>query len=282
MTARVAAPAPATTSARRARSRVGPRRPRHLVAWLFVTAVVAFLFVPLAVVVVFSFNDIPRLSLPITGMSLRWYEQAYGDPEVRQALQRSVVAAILTALVAAPLGILAALGLRALSDRWRTSAMAVLLLPIAVPGLLFAVGLAVYWRGWLGLPYSLGAAVLGHILLALPFVILTMNAAVSTFRFSLLEAARDLGASPWRAFRDVLFPLIRPAVEGAALLSAAISLDEFIVTLFVGGRETTLPVLLWGRVQRSMDPSLNALATTLLVATTILALLAARRASVRL
>jgi ABC-type spermidine/putrescine transport system permease subunit II len=252
------------------------------VAWLFVAAVLVFLFAPLVVVVVFSFNDIPRLSLPITGLSLRWYEQAYGDPEVRQALQRSLVAAVLTALVAAPLGILAALGLRALSDRWRTTAMAVLLLPIAVPGLLFAVGLAVYWRGWLGLPYSLGAAVLGHILLALPFVILTMNAAVSTFRFSLLEAARDLGASPWRSFRDVLFPLIRPAVEGAALLSAAISLDEFIVTLFVGGRETTLPVLLWGRVQRSMDPSLNALATTLLVATTMLALLAARRASVRL
>jgi ABC-type spermidine/putrescine transport system permease subunit II len=124
--------------------------------------------------------------------------------------------------------------------------------------------------------------VLGHILLALPFVILTLNAAVAHFRFSLLEAARDLGASPWQAFRTVLFPLIRPAVEGAALLSAAISLDEFIVTLFVGGRDTTLPVLIWGRVQRSVDPSLNALATTLLAATTILALLAARRTAVRL
>jgi ABC-type spermidine/putrescine transport system permease subunit II len=244
--------------------------------------VLAFLFLPLVVVVAFSFNDIPRLSLPITGLSLRWYEQAYTDPEVRQALQRSLVAAGLTALIAAPLGILAALGLRALSERWRTTTMGFLLLPIAVPGLLFAVGLAIYWRGVLGLPYSLSVAVLGHILLALPFVILTMNAAVSHFRFSLLEAATDLGASPWRTFRDILFPLIRPAVEGAALLSAAISLDEFIVTVFVGGRETTLPVLLWGRVQRSVDPSLNALATTLLVATTFLALLAARRTAVRL
>ena len=255
---------------------------RHWSAWLFVGAVLVFLFAPLAVVIVFSLNSIPRLSLPISGLSLRWYEQAFGDPEVRQALQRSLMAAVITALVAGPLGVLAALGLRALSERWRTTAMTILLLPVAVPGLLFAVGLAIYWRGALGLPYSLGVAVLGHILLALPFVILTMNAAVSHFRFSLLDAARDLGATPWQSFRDVLFPLIRPAVEGAALLSAAISLDEFIVTLFVGGRETTLPVLLWGRVQRSMDPSLNALATTLLAGTTILALLAARRSAVRL
>jgi spermidine/putrescine transport system permease protein len=195
---------------------------------------------------------------------------------------RSLLAALVTALVAAPIGVLAALGLRALSERARTAMLGALLLPIAVPGLLLAVALAIYWSGALGQRYSLWAAILGHILIALPFVILTMNAAVANFRFSLLEAARDLGAGPWRTFRDILFPLIRPAVEGAALLAAAISLDEFIITLFVGGRDTTLPVLIWGRVQRSVDPSLNALATTLLIATTVLALLAARRTAVRL
>jgi ABC-type spermidine/putrescine transport system permease subunit II len=247
-----------------------------------VAAVLVFLFAPLVVVVAFSFHSIPRMSLPISGLSLRWYEELWGDPEVRQALQRSLVAALITAFVAGPLGILAALGLRAVGERARNTLMGALLLPIAVPGLLLAIALAVYWNGVLGQRYSLWAAVLGHILLALPFVILTLNAAVAHFRFSLLEAARDLGASPWQAFRTVLFPLIRPAVEGAALLSAAISLDEFIVTLFVGGRDTTLPVLIWGRVQRSVDPSLNALATTLLAATTILALLAARRTAVRL
>jgi spermidine/putrescine transport system permease protein len=109
-----------------------------------------------------------------------------------------------------------------------------------------------------------------------------MNAAVTNFRFSLLEASRDLGATPWQTLRTILLPLIRPAIIGSALLAAAVSIDEFIVTLFVGGRDTTLPVLIWGRVQRSVDPSLNALASTLLVATTILALLAARRTQVRL
>jgi spermidine/putrescine transport system permease protein len=267
------------------RAGIPVRRRRTRRPWLaaaFVIGVMAFLFAPLIVVVAFSFNSIPRMSLPLAGISLRWYEELWGDPEVRQALTRSLIAAVVTALIAAPLGMLAALGLRALSERLRTVVLGAMLLPIVVPGLLLAVSLAIYWNGLLGQRYSLSAAIIGHVLLALPFVILTLNAAVSSFRFSLLDAARDLGASPWQAFRDVLLPLIRPAVEGAALLAAAISLDEFIVTLFVGGRDTTLPVLIWGRVQRSVDPSLNALATTLLVGTTILALLAARRTAVRL
>lgn len=264
---------------------IRPRRRRQRRPWaagLFVAAVMLFLFAPLLVVVVFSFNSIPRMSLPLAGLSLQWYQGLVDDPEVRQALTRSLVAAAITALIAGPLGVMAALGLRALSERLRTIVLGAMLLPIVVPGLLLAVALAIYWNGLLGQRYSLTVAIAGHVLLALPFVILTMNAAVSSFRFSLLDAARDLGAGPWAAFRDILFPLIRPAVEGAALLAAAISLDEFIITLFVGGRDTTLPVLMWGRVQRSVDPSLNALATTLLVATTILALLAARRTSVKL
>jgi spermidine/putrescine transport system permease protein len=258
------------------------RRGRPWAPALFVALVLAFLFAPLIVVVAFSFNSIPRMSLPLAGLSTRWYEQLIADPEVRQALWRSVIAAVVTALVAGPLGVMAALGLHSLSERLRTVVLGAMLLPIAVPGLLLAVALAIYWNGLLTQRYSLWAAILGHILLALPFVILTLNAAVANFRFSLLDAARDLGATPWAAFRDVLFPLIRPAVEGACLLAAAISIDEFIVTLFIGGRDTTLPVLIWGRVQRSVDPSLNALATTLLVATTILALLAARRTTVKL
>jgi spermidine/putrescine transport system permease protein len=257
-------------------------RRRPWAAGLFMALVLAFLFAPLIVVIVFSFHSIPRMSLPLAGLSLRWYEGLVNDPEVRQALTRTVIAACVTALVAGPLGVLAALGLRALSERARNVVLAATLLPIAVPGLLLAIALAIYWHGALGLGYSLGAAIIGHILLALPFVILTMNAAVTNFRFSLLEASRDLGATPWQTLRTILLPLIRPAIIGSALLAAAVSIDEFIVTLFVGGRDTTLPVLIWGRVQRSVDPSLNALASTLLVATTILALLAARRTQVRL
>lgn len=244
--------------------------------------VIAFLFAPLVIVIVFSFHDTPRMSLPLTGLSVRWYEEIIADAEVRQALTRSVIAALITALVAGPLGVMAALGLRALPERPRALLMTVVLVPIAVPGLLLGVGLAIYFRGALGMRFSLGIAILGHILLALPFVILTMSAAVSNFRFSLLEAARDLGASPFQAFRSVMLPLIRPALEGSMLLAAAVSIDEFIITLFTAGRDVTLPVLVWGRVQRGVDPSLNALATMLIITTTVLALLAARRTTLKL
>jgi len=276
-----------TAPALAAPARVTSRRPRRLLPrrlWpaLFVGIVIVFLFAPIVVVVVFAFNEIPRMALPITGLSTRWFEEVYADPQVRQALSRSVIAAIITALIAGPLGVAAAIGLHAVSERMRHVLLGAVLLPIAVPGLLLAIGLAMYYRGALDMRGSLGAAIVGHILLALPFVILTMNAAVTNFRFSLLEAARDLGATGFSAFRTVMLPLIRPALEGAMLLAAAISVDEFIITLFTAGREMTLPVLIWGRIQRSVDPSLNALATTLIVATTILALLAARRATVKL
>jgi ABC-type spermidine/putrescine transport system permease subunit II len=176
----------------------------------------------------------------------------------------------------------AALGLQRLSARSRSTLLTAIQLPIAVPGLLLAIALAIYYRQVLGVGFSLWAAIGGHILIALPFVVLVMDAAVANFRASLLEAARDLGASPLRAFWTITFPLIRPAVEGAMLLSVAISVDEFIVTLFTVGRDTTLPMLIWSRVQRSVDPGINALATILLVVTTVFALLAARRTAVKL
>ena len=106
---------------------------------------------------------------------------------------------------------------------------------------------------------------IGHILVGLPFVILTMNARLETFDFTILDAARDLGASPWRTFRDITFPLIRPTVLGAALLAMALSLDEFVVTWFNIGNSQTLPVLIWGLLRRGIDPSINALASVVLV-----------------
>ncbi len=121
---------------------------------------------------------------------------------------------------------------------------------------------------------------IGHILVALPFVILTLNARLETFDFSVLEAARDLGASPWRTFRDITLPLIRPSVIGAALLAMALSIDEFVVTWFTIGNQLSLPVLIWGLMRRGIDPTVNALATvvlTSLVAFVVLSGLATRR-----
>ena len=135
---------------------------------------------------------------------------------------------------------------------------------MAVPVLVLGVALAVLFTN-LGRPPSLLNAAVGHIVVALPFVILTVNARLETFDFSTLEAARDPGASPLRTFQDVTFPLIRPSVIGAALLAAALSLDEFVATFFNIGNETSLPVLVWGLLRRGINPSINALASVVLL-----------------
>jgi len=252
------------------------RRVRHLGARIFLVFMAIFLFVPLVVVIVFSFNATASLSFPIAGFSLRWYDKVLDDPDVVAALWRSAVAAFTTALVAGTLGILAALAVQGLPPRWRGVVQTIVLVPIATPALLLAIGLAIYFNR-LGIkPPRLPMAIAGHILLALPFVLLTMTAALDRFRFSLLEAARDLGASRARAFWTITFPLILPAVLGAVLLAAAVSIDEFVIAFFTTGTDATLPLVIYAKIRRVIDPGLNALATLLLVATTLLAVLAAR------
>jgi spermidine/putrescine transport system permease protein len=252
------------------------RRVRNLGSRVFLGLLIAFLFLPLLVVVVFSFNATSSLSFPIPGFSTRWYDKVLDDREVVAALGRSAIAAFATGVVGGAIGILAALGIQGLPPRWRGVVQTIVLIPIATPALLLAIGLAIYFNR-LGLkPPRLPMAIAGHVLLALPFVLLTMTAALERFRFSLLEAARDLGASRARAFWTVTFPLVLPAVLGAVLLAAAVSLDEFIIAFFTTGSDNTLPLVIYSRIRRVIDPGLNALATILLVATTLLAVLAAR------
>ncbi len=117
---------------------------------------------------------------------------------------------------------------------------------------------------------------IGHAIVSLPFVILTMNARLETFDFTTLEAARDLGASPLRTFRDITLPLIRTAIIGAGLLAIAMSLDEFVVTWFNIGNEMTIPVLIWGLLRRGIDPSINALASIVLVSLVVIVTIASR------
>jgi spermidine/putrescine transport system permease protein len=278
MTAAAAASVAAGGVPQRRRRR---RRIRHLGPLLFVAAVITFLFAPLVVIVVFSFNSTSSLAFPITGLSLRWYSKVLDDPEVVAAIGRSAIAALVTGLVAGTLGILAALGLQGLPARIRTVAQSIVLVPIATPALLLAIGLAIYYNR-LGIkPLRLPMAISGHVLIALPFVLLTMSAALEHFRFSLLEAARDLGASRVRAFWTITFPLVLPAVIGAILLAAAVSIDEFIIAFFNAGNDNTLPLVIYARIRRVIDPSLNALATILLLATTLLAVMAARTTAAR-
>jgi spermidine/putrescine transport system permease protein len=238
---------------------------RRFLATGYVIAVLFYLYVPIAVIVLFSFADSPRLSLPVEGLTLDWYQRAFADPLLVTALHNSLILAFISAIVAGTFGAMFAFGLVKLqSARLRGALLTTSLLPAVVPVLVIGIALAVFFNT-LGLPQGVRNAAIGHVLVSLPFVILTMNARLERFDFAVLEAARDLGAPPLRAFLDITFPLIRPSALGAALLAAALLLDEFVVTWFNIGSQQTLPVLIWGLVRRGINPSINAVASILLI-----------------
>ena len=275
MTATTASP-PSPGGWRRGLARL---RRRPITSAGFVGVVIIYLFAPLIVMVAFSFNSSPRLSFPFAGFSLRWYEEIFTDTLVLRAFRRSLQAAVVTAGITGVLGLLAALGILKIARRARGFILAISAAPLAVPGLLFSIGLAIMYRQ-IGFERSIWAANLGHALIALPFVFLVVGASLERFRFTLIEAAQDLGASRWHAFRTVTLPLILPAVLGAMLLAAAISIDDFVIAFFTAGQDKTLPLIMYGRVLKGIDPTLNAIGTVMLVLTTSLAFMAARRTTI--
>jgi spermidine/putrescine transport system permease protein len=254
---------------------------RRFGAGTFVALVLFFLFAPMVLIVAFSFNASPSLSFPVTGVTGRWYDEALGDELFRTALKNSVLLACVTAVSAGVLGTAAAFGVRRFGHRTQAAIGYAALLPAVVPALVVAIALAVFLDA-AGVTLSLRTAVIGHVLIALPFVFLTMRARLEAFDFTMLEAARDLGASPARAFRDITLPLVRGAILGAALISVALSLDEFVITSFTIGGDQTLPVLIWAKMRRGVDPSVNALATLILCGTFLAGMLSYRLSRVRL
>jgi spermidine/putrescine transport system permease protein len=263
-------------------ARLGGRR--RLGTWLagtFVVLTLLFLFLPIVLIVLFSFNASPTLSFPITGLTFGWYHEVLSDPLFVAALENSLKLAVVTAAAAGILGTAAAFGVTRFGQTARAAITYAVLLPSILPVLVIAIALAVFLNA-LGVDLSLETAAIGHILIAFPFVFLILRARLESFDFTLLEAARDSGASPSRAFRDVTLPLIRPAIIGAALISMSLSLDEFVITSFTIGADQTLPVLIWAKLRVGLDPGVNALATLVLAGTLLAGMLSYRLSRIRL
>lgn len=223
----------------------------------YLSAYLVFLFAPIAIIILFSFHTSPALTFPLEGLSFRWYDALLSRPEFVASLWNSLKVGFFTAIVTTILGTLAALALIRLKNAssqvfgWLNFA------PIGLPGLFIGIALVTLYAQ-IGLPRSLLTVTIAHVLCTLPFFVETMRSRINYFDHSLEEAARDLGASQFQTFRLVTIPILAPTIAGAAILSFALSFDEFIVTIFVSGNDTTLPLYIWSMMRRTVDPSINA------------------------
>ncbi|MBF2049459.1 ABC transporter permease [Leptolyngbya sp. NK1-12] len=247
-------------------SPVSPRKPAQpwpLAVWA--VAVYAFLYLPIVVLIVISFNDSAILSLPFKGVTFAWYRRAFEDTAIRQALLNSLKVAAAATLLATVLGLSAAFAIYRYRFFGRNSFRIALNLPILLPGIVTGVAMLAYFSD-LGWELSLLTVIIGHAVFGIPVALGPILTRLGQFPRSLEEAAYDLGAKPAQVFRDVIFPYIRSAVISGALLAFTLSFDEVVVTIFLTGRDNTLPIEIWGRLRTNITPEIAAVATLISVA----------------
>jgi spermidine/putrescine transport system permease protein len=246
---------------------------------VFAFAIACFMGLPLVLVVLFSFNESALTSLPLTGFTLDWYRKLFSLGAFWPALWNSLIVAGAVAILSAAVGVPTAIALARMTQRRAAIIMGFFSIPMMLPALIIGVALMSYFVRLIDVKLGLFTVILGHLAIAQPFVILIVYSRLATFDWAIVDSARDLGASPLRAFFTITLPVIQPTIVGAGLIAMSISLDDFVVTFFTIGGGNTLPTLVWGLVRTSLDPSINAMATLLIllsVGSTFLALSVSR------
>jgi spermidine/putrescine transport system permease protein len=230
-----------------------------------------FLYAPLVVLVIFSFDDSQIQTLPYSGFTLRWFHAVFSNGDLIAAVERSAVIALLAAAGATLLGLITAVALTARRLALRAVITALLLLPLVIPYIVLAVGLLILLQS-LGFRQALWAVLLGHIVVSVPYCILVILPRLRTIDQSIVDAARDLGAGAWTAFRRVTLPLIIPALLSSAILAFTISFDEFAIASFlVPAGKDTLPVYIYtGSRTPALQPQVIAIGAMVVVVSIIL------------
>jgi spermidine/putrescine transport system permease protein len=214
----------------------------------FFVLVVVFLYAPIVILLIFSFNDSAVPTFPLSGFTFRWYRAFVENADLRSALETSAVIAALSSVGAVVLGVLASLALTRRRFRVKPAVSALLLSPLVIPYVVFGISLLLLFHQ-LGVPRSLLTVVIGHIVISLPYTILVLVPRLDQLDSSLEEAAFDLGATRLRTFRSVTLPLILPAVVSAFLIAFTTSFDEYAVASFVVGTRVTFPIYLYSALR---------------------------------
>jgi spermidine/putrescine transport system permease protein len=236
----------------------------------FFALVVVFLYAPILVLLVFSFNDSQLPSFPLSGFTLHWYHQFLTNGDLRAALETSAIVAAISSVGAVALGTLASIALARRRFRGKAIASAFLLSPLVIPFVVFGISLLLLFHS-IGVPRSILTVVIGHIVISLPYAILVLVPRLEQIDASLQEAAYDLGAGRVRTFRSVTLPLILPAIVSAFLIAFTTSFDEYAVASFVVGTRQTFPIYLYSALRfPSQLPQVIAVAVVVLTISLVL------------
>lgn len=247
-----------------------PRRIKGV--WLAALGVYLFLYLPLAIVVLFSFND-SKISAQWVGFTWHWYDVLFHDAEMLQAAANSLLIALVASLASTVLGTLAGVALH----RYRLRLLpALVMAPVAIPDIFTGVSLLLFFV-MLNFTLGLKSIMLAHIAFCISFVAIVVRSRLSGMDETLVEAARDLGATPWQSFRLVTLPLISPGIIAGALLAFTLSIDDFVITFFTAGVDaSTLPLRIYTMIKVTVTPEVNAVSTLLMLFTVVLAAIASR------
>jgi ABC-type spermidine/putrescine transport system permease subunit II len=239
------------------------RLPRVSGLLVYTIVVFLFLFAPIAMVVLFSFNKTAGLTFPFHGFSLRWYRAVFESPTYRDSIVASLRVAAVTVVVVVIVGTLAGIGVTRHAFSGNSIVRGFLLFPAALPGLFIGIALLSFFVQ-AHVTLSLWTVTAGHMVYVLPYFFLVVTSRLQRFDYLLEEAARDLGAGPLTVFRRVTLPLIAPTLIAGALVVFSLSWDEVFITFFTIGAQNTLPLVIYSTVKQSVDPSVNAISTLLL------------------
>jgi len=247
-------------------------RKRSAGLWVAAAAGYAFLYVPLFIVIIYSFNN-SRLNAEWVGFTLDWYDKLFHNQDMLAAAGNSLLIGISASLVSTVLGTMAGVALY----RYKQKLLPILVLaPIAIPEILMGVSLLIFF---VMLNFTLGliSVALAHITFCIGFVAIVVRARLTGMDETLTEAARDCGASPWNAFRYITLPLIMPGVIAGALMAFTLSIDDFVITFFTAGAGTvTLPLQIYSMIKIAVTPEVNAVSSLLMLLTLALIIIASK------
>lgn len=245
---------------------------RTIWMWVASIAVYAFLYIPLLIVILYSFND-SKLNAEWVGFTFDWYRKLFHHQEMIEAAGNSLMIALIASFTSTVLGTMAGFAMH----KYQNKLLQILVLtPIAIPEILMGVSLLLFFV-MLNMTLGLISITLAHIAFCIGFVAIVVRSRLSGMDESLTEAARDCGATPWLAFRSVTLPLIMPGVIAGALMAFTLSIDDFVITFFTAGANaSTLPLQIYSMIKIAVTPEVNAVSTLLMGLTLLLIVIASK------